>query len=155
MADSSDNPRPEEDYPHHDITRHIIGACFAVDATLGYGFLEPVYRRAVVIELEYRGISARQEVPFELAYRGVPIGVYRADLVVESLVIVEVKAGLLLDPAAIPQALNYLRASQLTVALVVHFGPRVKVKRVVATKHRDGETSWSRKANADGADERR
>ena len=83
MANASRDRHTEDLYPEHDLTRDIIGACFRVHATLGYGFLESVYRRAVVIELEYRGISARQEVPFELTYRGVPIGVYRADLVVE------------------------------------------------------------------------
>jgi len=60
----------------------------------------------------------------------VPIGLYRADLIVESTVIVEVKTGLLLDPGVIPQTLNYLKASGLSVGLVVYFGPSVKVKRV-------------------------
>jgi GxxExxY protein len=62
--------------------------------------------------------------------RGVPIGLYRADLVVESRVIVEVKTGLLLDPGVIPQTQNYLKASGLSVGLVIYFGPSLKVKRV-------------------------
>lgn len=74
-----------------------------------------------------------QEVPYELTYLGVSIRRYCADVVVESLVIVETKTGLLLDPIGVPQALKYLSASRLPVTLVAHFGPRVTVKRVALT----------------------
>ena len=121
------------EYPHRELTHQIIAACFRVHNTLGYGFLESVYRRALVVELRSRGIAVRQEVPYELTYLGVPIGTYFADLVVEESVIVEVKTGLLLDPVGVPQALNYLKAARLPLSLLVHFGPRVTVKRVVLT----------------------
>ena len=128
------SPRSLDDaYPHRDLTHQIIGACFRVHNTLGYGLLESVYRRALFVELHSRGIVVRQEVRYELTYLGVPIGTYVADLVVEELVIVEVKTGLLLDPIGVPQALNYLSASRLPLGLVVHFGPRVAVKRVART----------------------
>jgi|SRR5262245_10594419 len=125
---------PSDAYPHQDLTRQIIAACFRVHNALGYGFLESVYSRAVAIDLNSRGIAARQEVPYELTYLGAPLGRYCADLVVESLVILEVKIGLLLDPIAVPQTLNYLRASELPVGLIAHFGPRVTVKRVIFTR---------------------
>lgn len=129
-------PKSGDDmYPHRDLTHQIIAACFRVHNTLGYGFLESVYRRALVVELQSRGIAVRQEVPYELTYLGVPVGTYSADLVVDSLVIVETKTGLLLDPIGVPQALNYLSASRLPLSLVVHFGPRVTVRRVVLTDH--------------------
>lgn len=121
-------------YPQQQLTREIIAACFRVHSTLGYGFLESVYRRAMAIELTHRAVSAFQEVPFQLSYRGVPIGEYRADLVVEASVVVEVKTGLVLDPVAVPQVLNYLRAARLSVGLILHFGPRAKIKRVIATR---------------------
>jgi GxxExxY protein len=125
---------PESDYPHQELTDQIIGAGYTVDRAFGFGFLERVYRRALVIELGHCGIAARTEVPFRLEYRGTPIGLYRADLVVDSKVIVEVKTGLLLDPAATPQMLNYLRASGLAVGLVLYFGPRMKIKRLVNSR---------------------
>lgn len=121
-------------YPHRELTQQIIAACFRVHNALGYGFLESVYRRALVVELESRGIAVRKEVAYELTYLGVPIGTYVADLVVADLVIVEVKIGLLLDPVSVPQTLNYLRAARLPLGLLVHFGPRVAVKRVVRTR---------------------
>lgn len=121
----------DEAYPHRDLTHRIIAGCFRVHNTLGYGFRESAYRRALVVELGSRGIAVRQEVPFELTYLGVPIGTYVADVLVEEQVIVEAKSGLLLDPIGVVQTLNYLSASGLQIGLVVHFGPRVAVKRVV------------------------
>jgi GxxExxY protein len=124
----------ESDYPRQELTRDIIGACYSVHNVLGFGFLETVYKRALMSELALRGIKAQAEVAFQLHYRGAPIGLYYADLIVESQVIVEVKTGLFLDPASVSQALNYLGASGLSVGLVLYFGPRVKVRRVVKTE---------------------
>jgi GxxExxY protein len=123
----------EESYPYQDLTHEIIAACDAVYEALGFGFLEKVYLRALVVELGRRGLSCRREVPFVIAYEGVEVGVFRADLIVESLVVVEVKTGLLLDPAAVSQTLNYVRASGLPVGLVSYFGPTMKVRRVANT----------------------
>jgi len=121
------------EYPHRSLTGEIIGAFLEVHRTFGYGFLESVYRRALSVELAHRGIAVGQEVGYELVHRGVPIGFYRADLVVESVVVVEVKAGLVPDPVAPVQLLNYLKVSRLPVGLLLHFGPRPGIKRVVAT----------------------
>src|SRR5690349_20309015 len=102
-------------YPLQELTHDIIAACYAVFQTLGFGFLEKVYLRALVVELGRRGLSCRREVPFVISYEGVEVGMYRADLIVESLVVVEVKTGLLFDPAAVSQTLNYVRASGLPI----------------------------------------
>ena len=80
-------------------------------------------------------MSIEQLVRCDLVYCGVPIGVYEADLVVEQSVIVETKTGLVLDPVAQAQVLNYLKASRLPVGLVLHFGPRPVIKRVVRSKY--------------------
>jgi len=120
---------PEADYPLQDLTGQIIEAFFHVHHTFGYGFLESVYRKTLAVELQRRGISIEQLVRYELVYYGVSVGTYEADLVVERSVILETKTGLVLDPVAQPQVLNYLRASQLEVGLVLHFGPRPLVKR--------------------------
>ena len=126
---------PEADYPLQDLTGEIIEAFIHVHHTLGYGFLESPYRKALAVELRRRGISIEQLVRYDLVYCGVPIGVYEADLVVERSVIVETKTGLLLDPVAQAQVLNYLKASSLSVGLVLHFGPRPVVKRVVRSRY--------------------
>lgn len=132
------------EYPYLDLTSDIIGAAYSVHHAKGFGFLEKVYRRALVVELEYLGIHARREVTFDLYHRGVPIGVYRADLIVESRVIVEVKTGLLLDPGVVPQTLNYLRASGLSIGLVIYFGPRLKVKRVTDFSTTESASTFDR-----------
>jgi len=126
---------PEADYPLQDLTGQIIEAFFHVHHTFGYGFLESVYRKTLAVELQRRGISIEQLVRYELVYYGVSVGTYEADLVVERSVILETKTGLVLDPVAQAQVLNYLRASQLEVGLVLHFGPRPMVKRVVRSRY--------------------
>ena len=90
----------------------------------------------MAVELEYCGIPAAREVPFELFHRGVSVGFYRADIVAASSVIIEVKAGPVLDPTAMVQLRNYLKVSGLRVGLVLHFGPKAKVKRLIATSYR-------------------
>jgi GxxExxY protein len=126
---------PDADYPLQDLTGRIIPAFHHVHYTLGYGLLESVYRKALAVELRYRGISVQQLVRYEMVFRGVPVGVYEADLVAEQTVILETKTGLVLDPVAQVQALTYLKASHLPVALVLHFGPRPLVKRIVLSRY--------------------
>jgi GxxExxY protein len=122
------------EYPDAEFTERIIGGFFAVHHDLGFGHIEAPYRRALAVELQYLGLAVQQEVAFELVYRGVPIGSYRADLIVESKIIVETKAGASLDPSASAQVLTYLKASGLEVGLILHFGPKPAIKRVVLSK---------------------
>jgi GxxExxY protein len=122
---------PEHDYPHQELTGKIIASSFVVFRAFGYGFLESVYRRALAVELEYCGVAVTQEVPFELFHRGVS-GLYRADLVADSTVIVETKTGLILDPTTPDQLLNSMCATQCALGLIVYFGPTgARVKRVI------------------------
>jgi GxxExxY protein len=125
-----------ERYPLQELTGSIIAACYVVQRGFGHGFLEAVYRRALAVELQFQGIPVAQEVPYELFHRGVSVGFYRADLVVDSRVIVETKTGLVLDPIAPVQLLNCLNAARLSLGLVAHFGPRVSIKRVIASRNR-------------------
>jgi GxxExxY protein len=128
---------PDRAYPHQFLTSQIIAAAFAVFRALGFGFLESVYRRALAVELQAMGIPVQHEVPYELFHRGVSIGYYRADLVVDSTVMVETKTGLVLDPFACPQLLNCLGVAGLTLGLVLYFGPRgARAKRVVNSGRR-------------------
>ena len=118
----------------NELTGKIIGSAYYVHRGFGFGFLEAVYRRALAVELAFQGVRVVEEAPYELYHRGVSVGFYRADLVAERQVIVEVKTGLVLDPVSKPQLLNYLRAADLSLGLVIHFAPTgAVIKRVVAS----------------------
>jgi GxxExxY protein len=133
----------EHEYPHQRITGAIVVAAHAVHRALGFGFLEVVYKRAVAIELRRTGFTADREFRYDLSYYDESIGYYDADLVVNKSVIVEVKTGLLPDPVAPVQTLNYLRASRLVVGLVLHFGPGLKIKRLVNRPSDVAGGEWS------------
>ncbi|MGC8493355.1 MAG: GxxExxY protein [Syntrophobacteraceae bacterium] len=118
----------EEEY----LTASIIGAGFEVANILGHGFLEAVYKRALVHELSIRGLSAEVEVDFDIKYKDVSLGRYYCDLLVERTIIVEVKAIERLNPSHIGQLLNYLKAAGLKIGLLMNFGrPRMEYRRVL------------------------
>jgi len=104
------------------LTERIIGAGFAVSNSLGHGFLEAVYRNALVEELRLSGVAVQAEKAFSVHYRDKRVGVYMADIVVADRVILELKAVAGLADAHTAQLLNYLRASQLPVGLLMNFG---------------------------------
>jgi GxxExxY protein len=114
------------------LTEGIIGAAFEVSKVLGHGFLETVYRKALVHELTLRGISVAEEQSFEVTYKGAKLGQYYCDMLINQTVIVELKAIEQLTPSHIGQVLNYLRASNLKVGLLLNFGiPRLEYRRVL------------------------
>lgn len=119
---------------HGDITGEIISAFYAVYNELGFGFLESVYIRALAIELFQRRMNVAREVPVTVYYKGVTVGTYRADLVVSDTVVVEVKAGDQVLDHDRPQLINYLRASNKEVGLLLYFGPKAILKRVIHTR---------------------
>jgi GxxExxY protein len=114
------------------LTERIIGCAFEVSNTLGCGFLEKVYENALVIELRQAGMRAEQQRPIEVRYRGDLVGEGVLDLLVEKTVVVEVKAMDELNQAHTAQCLNYLKATQHPVCLLLNFGrPRLQIKRFV------------------------
>lgn len=114
------------------LTASIIGAAFEVANTLGHGFLETVYRKAMVRELSIKGLSVGEEVPFDVTYKEATLGRYYCDLLVEKTVVVELKAIEGLNSSHVGQVLNYLKASGLHVGLLFNFGrPRLEYKRVL------------------------
>ena len=119
---------------HKELTGEIVGAFYEVYNELGAGYLESVYKRALAIALSARGISNAREVPLDVYFRGVCVGEFRADLIVQSLVIVESKAVARLASTHDAQLLNYLKASGLSVGLLFNFGPRPTFKRLVRTR---------------------
>ncbi|MBU2537374.1 MAG: GxxExxY protein [Proteobacteria bacterium] len=112
---------------------YAINACvFEVYRQLGHGFLEKVYENALVREFQAREIAVESQVPFSVRYKGVIVGEYCADLVVDDKVIVEVKAVERLHPAHEAQILNYLKATGKKIGLLVNFThPKATVKRFV------------------------
>ena len=114
-----------------ELTGEIIGAFYECYNVLGFGFLESVYRRALATELQSRGHHCAQEGLIEVTYKGVNVGAYRFDLLVDDRVIVEAKAGEVLGPTDRRQVLNYLRATRIEVGLLLHFGPEPRFLRCV------------------------
>jgi GxxExxY protein len=117
---------------HAELTQAIIGAAFEVHKELGHGFLEKVYVSALREELTVRGIAVQAETPIEVFYKGSPVGLYYADLLIPGAVLCEVKAVRRLAPEHEAQLLNYLKATGIRVGLLLNFGgPSVQVKRFV------------------------
>jgi GxxExxY protein len=116
-------------YKHSELTEKVIGAFYAVYSALGYGFLEKVYIKALMIELRKRGLNVRDELPIHVYYDGQLIGEYFADLVVNELVILEIKAAKAFATEHEAQLLNYLKATPYEVGLLLNFGPKPETKR--------------------------
>ncbi|HEY7118926.1 MAG TPA: GxxExxY protein [Tepidisphaeraceae bacterium] len=113
------------------VTEKIIGCAFKVGNKLGCGFLEKCYRNAMALELRKLGLEVKPEHPISVLYDGVVIGEYFADLLVENTVVVELKAGKGLDDVHQAQCINYLAATGKPICLLIHFGKRVQIKRIV------------------------
>ena len=114
------------------VTAKIIGAAQRVSSALGIGFLEKVYENALAIELRKGGVLVKQQHLLKVFYEGEIVGEYAADLIVENEVVVELKAVRALDNVHQAQCMNYLRATKLTVCLLLNFGTsRLQVKRIV------------------------
>ena len=114
------------------LSERIIGCAYAVSNGLGAGFLEKVYENALAHELRKAGLRVEQQRPLRVQYDGVVVGEYAADLLVEDCILVELKAVKALDDIHLAQCLNYLKATGLSLCLLINFGkPSVDVKRVV------------------------
>jgi GxxExxY protein len=120
-----------QEYKHQELTQAIIQVFYEVYNELGHGFLESVYEQAMAIALTQNGIRAARQHPLPVWFRGQQVGDFRADLVVNDSVIVELKAAHCLEPVHEARLLNYLRASNIEVGLLLNFGPTPKIKRMV------------------------
>jgi GxxExxY protein len=127
---------PDSHLKHGRITEIILASFFCVFRELGHGFIEPVYEAAVIIDLTARGLFVRPHVPLPVRFRGHLIGEFRPDLLVENCVIVELKAARFPEPKAIAQLLNYLKASEFEVGLLLNFGPSPGFRRLVLDNER-------------------
>ena len=114
------------------LTERVLGAVFEVSNTLGAGFLEKVYERALLTELSLRGIQVTTQASFAVTYKGQYVGEYFADILVEDDLVIELKCVERLSNEHTAQCLNYLRASGRTLCLLVNFHkPKVEWKRIV------------------------
>jgi GxxExxY protein len=121
-------------YTHSHITERIIGSAYRVANELGIGFLEKVYENALAYEMEKSGLQFEQQSSILVKYSGVVVGNYIADILVEDEVIVELKAIKNLEPSHFAQCMNYLRATNKHIALLINFGnPKVEIKRIINT----------------------
>lgn len=117
------------DLIHGELTNRILKTFFQVYNELGTGFLESIYRVAFARALRDSGLQVEPEWPIEVFFRGEVIGRFQADVVVEDLVIVELKAVRLLLPEHQAQVIHYLRASPIEVGLLLNFGKSPQFKR--------------------------
>lgn len=117
---------------HEELTERIIGCAYHVYNTMGYGFMESVYERCLMIELRKAGLEAQSQTPIEVRYEGEIVGEYVADIVVENKIIIELKSVRNLILAHEIQLVNYLVATGKSVGLPLNFGEdKVDVKRKV------------------------
>ena len=103
------------------VARQIVDAAYAVHRELGPGFLESVYEEALCVELSARGISFSRQQALTVSYRGRAVGQARMDLIVDEVVVVELKAIAALAPIHVAQTISYLKASRLQLALLINF----------------------------------
>ena len=119
------------DLKHGLITDQILGVFYDVYNELGRGFLESVYHRSLVLPLKSKGLKVCSRVAIPVWFRGQQVGNFEADVLVEDCVLLELKAARSLDSSHHAQLMNYLRATEIEVGLILNFGERPEFKRVV------------------------
>lgn len=121
---------------HEDLTHKIIGCAMKVHSTLGNGFQEVIYQRALAIEMEKKGLGFKREMEMSIFYDGIDIGTRRVDFFVEEFIMVELKALIKLEEVHLAQAMNYCQAYNLPIGLLINFGSKsLEFKRVYNLNH--------------------
>ena len=128
---------------HTDVTGLILKGFYRVYNELGYGFSENVYENSMVIALRKLGLKVEQQAPITVYFDGEEVGYYKADLVVNDVVVVELKARSALDEDHEAQLLNYLKATTYEVGLLLNFGPKPDKVRKAFSNERKGSLSWT------------
>lgn len=130
VADGRPRMIEKREFKHRELTEKIIGVFYEVYNELGHGFLESVYEGAMAIALIESGLKTAHQVPTPVWFRGRLVGDFKADIFVERTVILELKAARVLEAAHEAQLLNYLRASDIEVGLLLNFGVKPQFKRL-------------------------
>ena len=132
---------------HAELTEKIIGIFYSVYNELGHGFLESVYEEAMAMSLEAAGMTVTRQLTVPVWFHGRQIGDFRADLVVDDRVLVELKAVQRLEPAHDAQLMNYLKSTRFEVGLLLNFGTRPEVHRRIVGNHRKNFKLLSKSAS--------
>ena len=128
------------EYKYSDITQSIISSALEVHKTLGNGFQEVIYQRALDIELVNHKLLVGREIEMGVVYKGKAIGTRRVDFLINDIICVEIKAVIRLEDVHLAQALNYLEAFNLEVGLLINFGSKsLEVKRLYNKKYKEAE----------------
>jgi len=121
----------DSSYKHSELTDAIIGVFYDVYNELGFGFLESIYRKALCMALIEKGLRVESEVATSVFFRGEKVGDFRADLIVNQIVLLELKTAEKIVRAHEAQVLNYLRSTTLELGLILNFGPQPQIRRLV------------------------
>ena len=115
---------------HAELTGKILEACFEVSNELGVGYIESVYEKALQVALLQKGIAVERQIPLRVSFRGVTVGDFTADMIIEGKVLLELKAANVLSSPHFAQVLNYLKATGIEVGMVINFGtPKIQFRR--------------------------
>jgi len=121
---------------HQENTSEIIKCFYKVYNTLGFGFLEKVYENALYLEMKNQGLSCSKQVPITVFYKEIAVGEYYADIIVENKIILELKAAETLVEEHELQLINYLKATNLEIGLLLNFGKEPQIRRKIFTNDR-------------------
>jgi GxxExxY protein len=138
------------EYKHSELTDKILNVFYEVYNELGYGFLESVYQKSMVIALKDAGLTVTSEIAIPVWFRSHNVGDFRADVVINNAVLLELKSARTLEPVHESQTLNYLRATELEIALLLNFGPRPQVRRLAFANDRKKISVYQRSSAAEG-----
>jgi GxxExxY protein len=126
---------------HADLTDQVIKTFYEVYNELGHGFIESVYENSLAIALREKNFEVCQQVAIPVWFRGVQVGDFDADIMVDRTLLLELKAARAIDPAHLAQLLNYLKATEIEVGFLLNFGPKAEFKRLVFDNVRKKQTS--------------
>ena len=131
------NKYDNQNYKHSDLTKRIISEFYYVYNSLGHGFLEKVYEKALFSRLKAVGLFVQKQYPINVYFENELVGEYFADLIIDETVIVEIKAVEAIHPMHEVQLVNYLKATEIEVGLLVNFGETLEIKRKVFSNKRN------------------
>lgn len=123
---------------HRELTDKIIGTFYEVYNELGHGFIESVYEKSLAIALRDNGLEVFQQIAIPVWFRGTQVGDFDADLLIGRSVIAELKSARAIDSAHVAQLLNYLKATEIEVGLLLNFGPKPEFRRLIFDNPRKG-----------------
>ena len=124
-------PPTNEQFRHSELTKAIIGCFYEVYNELDFGFIESVYENSLCHALPAKGLEVHQQIAIPVWFRGKQVGDFDADIMVNRLVLLELKTARSIEPAHLAQLMNYLKATEIEVGLLLNFGPKPEFRRVV------------------------